>query len=67
MLLLALLPLLALPGALAGPLQRQSPLKRDDYTPTDGSLPLRFIDTGGNNGINRYEARFSLNYQSKYF
>jgi hypothetical protein len=64
MLLVALLPLLALPGALAGPF-RQSPVKRE--TPIiDGINPLRFVDTVPKDGVNRYEERLSLAYPSKF-
>jgi hypothetical protein len=63
MLLVALLPLLALPGALAGPF-RQSPVKRE--TPiVDGTNPLRFTDTVPENGVNRYDERLALAYPSK--
>lgn len=64
MLLLALLPLLALPGALAGPLQQRSPVKRE--TPIrEGKNPLRFVDTVPEDGKNRYEPRLAQTYSSE--
>ena len=64
MLLLALLPLLALPGALARPVQQRSPVKRETLI-RNGINPRRFVETVPENGVNRYDERLALSYPSE--